>query len=393
MYITVTDKGMAPHEYSKTCKCRGCQAVSKAKRRAALIAVPLAILVAGIVGIIAGPVLGGFTGVVASLLGYGVYSSLSPKSEVLHPDTNDPVGTIGKAQSHNDVVPQFLAVSPVKFVAMSLCTFGLYEIYWSYKNWQIIKDRDGSEIMPFWRAAFYPLWHYSLLTELNKSLVSRALSSGVYRGLLAASVLILNGMWRLPDPYWLVSFLTFLGFLPALLAMRRPEPTGVIQEQTRSFHPANLIAYLFGGPLFAFVALSSIGFFPSTAVVTGDAVWDRDIKYLREEEILGPEEKIVYFYSEGMWSIAEGGQFISADFVTSYYQDPDTGEISLDYVAFSDISDIDVTWAETFFDLTVVTITTSDDHQFLLWLSSEGGGDRKFVNAMTENWNRSRGPN
>lgn len=390
MLITVTDKGMAPHEYSTTCKCRGCQAVSKAKSRAALIAAPLVILVAGIVGFIAGPVLGGFTGVVASFLGFGVYSSLSPKSEVLSPDTNDPVDTLGKDQSHNDVVPQFFAMSPVKFIAMSLCTFGIYEVYWSYKNWKVIKDRDQSEILPFWRAVFYALWHYSLLTELNKTLESRALSSGGYRGLLAASVLILNATWRLPDPFWLVSFLTFLGFLPPLLAMRRPEPTGVIQEQTRSFHPSNLIAYLFGGPAFAYVALMSIGFFPSTLVVTGDALWDRDINYLREAELLGPEEEIAYFYSGGLWSIAEDGQFFSKEYVTSYYQDPGTWETYLDYVSFSDISDIDAAWAETFFDMTVVTITTNDGYQFELWLSSEDGGDRKFVNAMTENWNRSR---
>jgi len=325
MWITVTDKGMASHEYSKTCKCRGCQALSKAKRRAALIAFPLAILVAAIVGFIAGPVLGGFSGVVATVLGFGVYSSLGPKSEVLSPDTNDPVDTIGKDQSHNDVVPQFLALSPAKFIAMSLCTFGIYEAYWSYKNWKVIKDCDKSEILPFWRAVFYPLWHYSLLTELNKTLESRALSSAGYRGLLTASVLILNATWRLPDPYWLVSNLMFLGFLPPLLAMRRSEQTGVIQEQARSFHPANLIAYFFGGPVFAFIALGSIGFFPSSVVVTGDALWDRDIIYLREAEILGPEEEIAYFYSGGIWSIAEDGQFVSNMYVTSYYQYSDTG--------------------------------------------------------------------
>jgi hypothetical protein len=364
--------------------------VSKAKRRAALIGFPLAILVAGIVGFIAGPVLGGLTGVVASVLGFGAYSSLSPKSEVLNPDTNDPVGTFGKDQSQNDVVPQFLAMSPVKFIAMSLCTFGIYEIYWSYKSWKVIKDRDQSEILPFWRAVFYPLWHYSLLTELHKALESRVLSSGSSRGLLAASVLILNATVRLPEPYWLVSFLTFLGFLPALLALRRHESRGVIQEQARSFHPANLIAYFIGGPVVAFIALGSIGFLPGTAVVTGDALWDRDISYLREAEILGPEEEIAYFYSGGIWSIAEDGQFISKEYVTSYYQDSDSGETYLDYVSFSDISDIDVASAETFLDMTVVTIMTTDDYQFELWLSSEGGGDQKFIDAMTENWNRSR---
>lgn len=286
--------------------------------------------------------------------------------------------------------PQYFATSPVKFVAMSVCTFGIYEIYWSYKNWRIIRDRDTSEIMPFWRSFFYPLWHYSLLTELNKALESRALSSAAYRGFLAAVVLILSATINLPDPYWLTSMLTVLCFLPALLAMERHESTSIIQEQTRSFHPSNVIAYLFGGPLFAFVALSSIGFLPSTAVITGDTVWDRDIKYLREKEILGLEEEIVYFYSEGMWSIAEGGQFFSTENVTSYYQYPDTGKYYLNYSSFSDISDIDVKWAETFWDITVVTISTTDDDPFDLWLSSESGGDRKFVDAMTEYWNKSR---
>lgn len=296
-------------------------------------------------------------------------------------DTGQPVSSASQA---------YFATPPVKFVAMSLCTLGLYEIYWSYKNWHFVKDRDGSEIMPFWRAFFYPLWHYSLLTELNKALESKALSSGAYRGFLAASVLILTPTWRLPDPYWLVSFLTFLGFLPALLAMRRQKPTSVIQEQTSSFHPSNLIAYIIGGPAFAFIALSSVGFFPSTAVVTGDALWDRDIKYLREANILGPEEEIAYFYSGGMWSIAEDGQFFSDEYVTSYYQNPDTGETYIDYVSYSDISDINVKWAETFLDTTVVTITTINDRQIELWLSNESGGDRKFVDAITDNWNRWR---
>ena len=38
MLISVTDDGMAPHEYDKKCSCRGCRARRKAKTRAALIA-------------------------------------------------------------------------------------------------------------------------------------------------------------------------------------------------------------------------------------------------------------------------------------------------------------------------------------------------------------------
>ena len=291
-------------------------------------------------------------------------------------------------QPNSGVEPRYFLTSPGKFIAMSLCTFGLYEIFWSYKNWRFVKDRDSSAIMPFWRAMFFPLWHYSLLTELNKTLKSKNLSSSAYRGLLAMYVLILGAVWRLPDPYWLVSFLTFIGFLPAVFAMRTARPAGAIQEQREYFHPSNLIAYGLGGPIFAVIALSSVGFFPSTAVVVGDDLWDRDIEYLLETGILAPDEEIAYFYSLGLWSIAEDGQFFSDSHVTSYGRDPETGETNLYYAAFSDISDINVTWAESFLDDTVVTITHTNDQWFELWLSNEGEGDRKFVDALIRNWNK-----
>ena len=31
---------------------------------------------------------------------------------------------------------------------------GIYNIYWSYKNWQRIKSRSREDISPFWRAFF-----------------------------------------------------------------------------------------------------------------------------------------------------------------------------------------------------------------------------------------------
>ncbi len=290
----------------------------------------------------------------------------------------------------NRAAPAYFATPPLKFAAMSICTFSLYEIYWSYKNWRIIKERDRPDIMPFWRALFHPLWHYSLLTELDKTLESPALSKAINRGSLAAIVVLLDLAVRLPDPYWLVSLLGFVAFLPALVAMQKRQSSGAIQEQSSSFHPANLIAYLLGGPLVVLVTLSAIGVAPAAVVVPGDAMRERDLEYLRESEILAPDENIVYFYSEGLLSIAEGGQFFSDEYVTSCYRDPDTKETYVDFAAFSDIRDIDVVWAEGFLDLTVVTITVTDGYQFELWLSPEAKGDRKFVDAMTERWNESR---
>ena len=285
---------------------------------------------------------------------------------------------------------QYFAVSAAKFVAMSFCTFGLYELYWSYKNWRLIKDRDGSDIRPVWRAIFYPFWHYSLLTDIYKTGQSQALSGSFYRGILAASLLILNALWRLPDPYWLISIFTFLPILPAVFAIASMASTGPAQQPIGSHRPVNFIAYLVGGPLLVFASLSTIGFLPPTVVVTGDDLWEKDIVYLREAGILGADEKILFFYSNGLLTIKEDGQFISDAYITSYWRDTEDGQTYTAYTGYEDIDDIDVVWAQGIWDLTLITITTTDEKELVLGVSSEAGGDRKFVTAMRRLWNQAK---
>src|SRR4051812_24345977 len=53
--------------------------------------------------------------------------------------------------------PAYHHVSPVKFIIYSICSLGLYNTYWFYKNWRYVRDRDGSNIRPFWRAIFSPI--------------------------------------------------------------------------------------------------------------------------------------------------------------------------------------------------------------------------------------------
>jgi hypothetical protein len=291
----------------------------------------------------------------------------------------------------DDLKPEFYAVGPAKFLAMSICTFGLYEVYWSYKNWKFVKARDGSDLWPFARAFFYVFWHYSLLTRLKQSLNSAALQSDGVRGALAAMLLVLSALWKLPDPYWLLCFLTPLAFFPALGVAQDPLDRNPVKQPTSSFHAANLVAYVLGGPLFVLTVLGAIGYFPSTAVTTGDQLWERDKQYLVESNLLGPDEEIIYFYSLGVFSIAEDGQFISDEYVTTYFQDPDDGETYMDFAAYENIEDIEVAWSESFFEDTVVTVTDADGFEFQLWLSAENDGDHRFVDALKERWRAATG--
>ena len=110
--------------------------------------------------------------------------------------------------------PAFFAVSPLKLIVMSTATLGIYELYWFYKNWKLIKQRTESNIMPFWRAFFGVIFCYSCFREVKEVATSRGISFPWSPGLLAAGWILLTLTWRLPDPYWFVCCLSPLVLVP-----------------------------------------------------------------------------------------------------------------------------------------------------------------------------------
>lgn len=281
---------------------------------------------------------------------------------------------------------KYFPVSLLKFSLMSICTLGLYQIYWSYKNWRFIKDRDRSKISPVWRSFFHPLWYFSLLKDIDGDGGSGVIGSDFYKALLAVILIVLSALWRLPDPYWLVSAFTFVLMLPAVSAISEINRAGSNQAAKSSHRPLNFVAYLIGGSVVLFAVFSSIGFFPSTMVMPGSALWERDLQYLRTQEILGKGEEILFFYSLGVWSIREDGQFISNEYVTSYQIDTEDDSLYTFFSAYEDIEEIDVQWSDSWLEDTVVTITDSDGNEFGVWISAESGGDKKFVKEMKRLW-------
>ena len=45
--------------------------------------------------------------------------------------------------------PPYFSVATHKFVAMSICTFGIYELYWFYQTWKTMRDATGEKLSPF----------------------------------------------------------------------------------------------------------------------------------------------------------------------------------------------------------------------------------------------------
>ena len=115
---------------------------------------------------------------------------------------------------------QFSKILPIwKFILLSMVTFGLYELYWFYKTWKFLKERNNLNISPFWRSVFSPLFAGSNAEHVLKLAKEKNYQNQYSPTIIGLSYIILDVSLRLPDPYWLISYFTFLPMIPIVEAM------------------------------------------------------------------------------------------------------------------------------------------------------------------------------
>jgi hypothetical protein len=127
---------------------------------------------------------------------------------------------------------------------------------------------------------------------------------------------------------------------------------------------------------------------PSTAVVSGDELRQKDIDLLVSEGLLEPGENVILFYSEGVISIREGGNILTEERVISYYEEE--GELVAAAVPYAAIDDVVVEYKGDFLNDTVVAITTQDGMEFRLLASTEGEGDITLIEELRKRWKARR---
>lgn len=154
----------------------------------------------------------------------------------------------------------FFPVSVTKLLVLSICTFGLYEIYWFYRNWQLVKRRENSDIIPALRSIFGVLFCYALFRRVRDEAENHR-TKPIPAGPLAAGWIVLTVLWRLPGAYWLVTFLAILFMLPVQRAANAINRQAVPDHDPNShFSGWNITAVVLGG---LFFVLSLIGTFVS----------------------------------------------------------------------------------------------------------------------------------
>ena len=163
---------------------------------------------------------------------------------------------------HSLATPLYFAVSPLKLIVMSVCTLGLYEVYWFYKNWRLIKEREKLAIRPFWRALFAVFFCHSCFRNIQTTAQSLSLKRSIAVGPLAAGWIILTVLWRLPDPYWLVTYFAVLFLVPVQTLVNDVNEAVVPgYKENRRFTAWNIATVVFGGILFVLVLIGT--FVPS----------------------------------------------------------------------------------------------------------------------------------
>jgi hypothetical protein len=110
--------------------------------------------------------------------------------------------------------PVFFPVSLVKLGVLSVCTLGIYQIYWFYQNWRLVQAREGTDISPVWRGIFGVFFCRSLFQRVREHGMFHGITPAFSVGGMAAGWIIATLGSRLPDPYWLITFTSILFLFP-----------------------------------------------------------------------------------------------------------------------------------------------------------------------------------
>lgn len=163
--------------------------------------------------------------------------------------------------------PLYFTVSGDKLAILSVASFGLYQVYWFYRNWTFSRDHGGRGRWPLPRAVLAPVLSLSLFREMRATLRQHALP-GVPAGLLAALYFALSASaLLLPDPWWLTGLLSFAPLLvvQALVNRLHARVAPAAPRNTR-YSLGNVALIVLGAVLWFLVFLCRFG---SAAVPPG----------------------------------------------------------------------------------------------------------------------------
>lgn len=281
----------------------------------------------------------------------------------------------------------FHPVSEIKFCILSLSTFGLYQVYWLYKQWQFIREKENLALMPFWRAFFAPVWFFSFHHHLKADSMDRFGSNRLPPSfvvfLLFSGYLICTLSSRIDNIFGQLTYISFLFLLPFVNYINyiNHENKETIEFNSR-FRPRHYILGVFALLLFSYSISAELNIIPNGKVMEGKQVPEWNIKKMQRNGLLLSNQSLIYFYSDSFLSYGSDGNGITDKEVFSYWKDDSTGKLEIQRAKYDDIEDIEVDYGNSEDDITVITIKARNRSDFVLYMAAENKMDRKVISEI-----------
>ena len=223
-------------------------------------------------------------------------------------------------------------VPVARFVMCSVATFGIYTFYWFYRTWDFVRRRDRSQIWPFWRALFAPIWTFFLVRDVERT--ARVQTSQAAFVALLYAALNASG-YVLPAPYAVLCFFTFF---PLINTVRRIADLNR-ERLSEAGEPVFARRHVIICVLVPLGLLLNFAFAPEPAILLGEELSQEQLGYLRKAEIIEEGEKVLFLHRAGVFSIAEMGQLLTDRRVINYRLES-PNKTAVESVAFADVKDV-----------------------------------------------------
>lgn len=122
---------------------------------------------------------------------------------------------------------------------------------------------------------------------------------------------------------------------------------------------------------------------PDIEVVPGAQVRKSFVSKIQALDLLEPDEKLLFFYSDALVDIENGFYLLTDRKVVVYRKDYAQPKV---IVPITGIRDMDASWSDSFWEDSRITLTLADDSQVWFPLSRENGGDKAFFDTLKKNW-------
>jgi len=134
--------------------------------------------------------------------------------------------------------------------------------------------------------------------------------------------------------------------------------------------------------LYGLSFMMDTGFIPSERVQTHDEIGDKHMQVLLDEGIIDRTERIEHFYSDGLFSVRDGGSILTDRRVIAYELSEDDEVLVYDF-AFDDIASVEQVQEGTTLDYAIYVVTgEGEDDPFQLWLPHEHGDADRFISSL-----------